>query len=72
MVGFDEKGCAVPVDWRDGGGGIACEFGHGLKRTGSVVSVDTVDDFSGDNTLPMTAAGIQTVVGNIDVLLGTI
>jgi len=69
VVGFDESGSAVPVDR---GTGTAYEFGHGLKQSGHVVSVDAVADFSGDNTLPMTAAGVQTVVGNIDVLLGTI
>ena len=48
------------------------QFGHGLTLTGTTVSVDTVDDFKGDNTLPMTAAGVQTAVGNIEALLGTI
>ena len=76
VVGFDESGNAVPVDMPSGGGGedggAAYEFGHGLKQEGRTVSVDAVDDFTGDNTLPMTAAGVQTVVGNIDVLLGTI
>ena len=69
MVGFDSKGRAVPMDMPSMD---AYEFGHGLKQAGNVVSVDAVDDFSGDNTLPMTAAGVQTVVGNIDVLLSTI
>jgi len=71
VVGFNASGSAVPVD-PSGSAGTAYEFGHGLKQTGNVVSVDAVADFSGDNTLPMTAAGVQTVVGNIDVLLGTI
>lgn len=52
--------------------GPDCEFGHGLKRTGSIVSVDAVNDFTGDNTLPITAAGVETIVGNIEVLLETI
>ena len=69
VVGFDSKGRAVPTDMPSTD---AFEFGHGLKQAGNVVSVDAVDDFSGDNTLPMTAAGVQTVVGNIDVLLSTI
>ena len=75
VVGFDEEGNAVPVDMPSGGGdggGIAYEFGHGLKQTGSVISVDAVDDFTGDNTLPMTAAGVETVVGNIEILLKAI
>lgn len=55
-----------------GGGSIAYRFGHGLKQDGIDVSVDAVSDFSGDNTLPMTAAGVQTTVGNIEALLATI
>lgn len=42
-----------------GDGGIIYRFGHGLKQNGLDVSVDTVSDFSGDNTLPMTAAGMK-------------
>ena len=48
------------------------QFGHGLKVTGTTVCVDTVDDFNGDNTLPMSAAGVQAAVGNIEALLGAI
>ena len=55
-----------------GGGAIPYRFGHGLKQDGLDVSVDAVSDFSGDNTLPMTAAGVQTTVGNIEALLATI
>ena len=55
-----------------GNGGIAYELGSGLKVEGGKLTVETVSDFKGDNTLPMTAAGVETVVGNIDVLLGTI
>lgn len=55
-----------------GGGAPAYRFGHGLKQEGLTVSVDAVDDFSGDNTLPMTAAGVYASVGNIEALLETI
>lgn len=55
-----------------GGGGIVYRFGHGLKQDGLDVSVDAVSDFSGDNTLPMTAAGVYASVGNIEALLATI
>lgn len=55
-----------------GGGSIIYKFGHGLKQEGVNVSVDAVSDFKGDNTLPMTAAGVQTTVGNIEALLETI
>lgn len=61
---------SVPVS--GGGGGPLYKFGHGLKQTGLDVSVDAVSDFKGDNTLPMTAAGVQTTVGNIEALLETI
>lgn len=47
-------------------------FGHGLKLEGDVVRVEAVSDFSGDNTLPITAAAVQLAVGNIEVLLETI
>lgn len=55
-----------------GGGGVVYRFGHGLKQDGTDVSVDAVSDFLGDNTLPMTAAGVQASVGNIEALLATI
>lgn len=55
-----------------GGGSIIYRFGHGLKQEGVNVSVNAVSDFNGDNTLPMTAAGVQTTVGNIEALLATI
>lgn len=50
----------------------AYEIGHGLKVEDGRLSVDAVSDFQGDNTLPMTAAGVETVVGGIDALLRTI
>lgn len=55
-----------------GGDGVVYRFGHGLKQDGLDVSVDTVSDFKGDNTLPMTAAGVLASVGNIEALLKTI
>lgn len=55
-----------------GGGSIVYRFGHGLKQDGLDVSVNAVSDFSGDNTLPMTAAGVQATLGNIEALLATI
>lgn len=56
----------------DGTSGPVYQFGHGLKKKGNLISVDAVSDFSGDNTLPMTAAGVQSSIGNIEALLGTI
>lgn len=55
--------------------GTKCAFlgvGHGLKAVDGKLTVSAVDDFQGDNTLPMTAAGIDTLVGNIQALLETI
>lgn len=54
------------------GSGPVYRFGHGLKQDGLNISVDAVSDFDGDNTLPMTAAGVQASIGNIEALLGTI
>lgn len=55
-----------------GGGGLPFGVGHGLKVVGGDLTVNSVSDFKGDNTLPMTAAGVDTVVGNIEALLATI
>lgn len=52
--------------------GFRYKIGHGLKVTGDELSVDTTSNFDGDNTLPMTAAGVQTTLGNIEILLATI
>ena len=71
VVGFDETGNAVPQNAAPGGG-ADWQFGHGLKQTGNIVSVDTADGFNGDNTLPITVAAVQAAVGNIETLLGTI
>ena len=60
---------AVPVS---GGGGPAYGIGHGLQIVAGDLTVVTTDNFTGDNTLPMTAAGVQATVGNIETLLGTI
>lgn len=62
------------LQWIENSGGIAAtyEFGHGLKVDGRVVTVNTVDNFEGDNTLPITAAGVLASVGNIAALLETI
>lgn len=57
----------------DGGGGTGYVIGHGLKITGgTTLEVNAVNNFTGDNTLPATAALVQEQVGNIEVLLGTI
>lgn len=68
----DKPLSTVQITGGSGEGGAVYQFGHGLKLTGNTVSVETTDDFKGDNTLPMTAAGVQATVGNIEALLGTI
>lgn len=47
-------------------------IGHGLKVAGDTLMVDSVNDFSGDNTLPATASLVQSTIGNIEALLSTI
>lgn len=59
------------TDWSEGGG-TAYQFGHGLKVAGITVSVDAANDFTGDNTRPVTAAAVESAVGNIETLLTTI
>ena len=55
-----------------GGGGMVFEVGHGLQMKNNTLSVNSVSDFEGDNTLPCTASLVQTTVGNIETLLATI
>ena len=59
----------VPVS---GGEGPYYRFGHGLKQDGSVISVDAANDFDGDKTRPITAAAVETTLGNIETILETI
>lgn len=69
---FSGKRLLSSVPLLGGGGGPSWGIGHGLKIVDGNLSVNAVDDFSGDNTLPMTAAGVQTTVGNIEAILATI
>lgn len=43
-----------------------------LTLNNNVLSVNTTNDASQDNTLPITSAGVNNIVGNINALLGTI
>lgn len=52
--------------------GFGYDIGHGLKVVNNKLSVDTTNNFDGDNTLPITAAGVQNTLGNIEALLATI
>lgn len=57
-----------------GGGGesVVYKFGHGLKQDGVNVSVDMSSRDNPDRTLPVSAATMDCVVGNIEILLKTI
>ena len=47
-------------------------FGHGLKQTDDLVSVNMSGDGNQDKTLPISAAAVEATVGNIEILLNTI
>lgn len=63
----------IGLDGADTGG---YTFGHGFKQVetnGSItIEINTVSDFYGDKTLPMTAAGVETIVGDIESLLSVL
>lgn len=66
----------LDTGWMDpaggGNGGMSYQIGHGLKLESNTLSVNAVNDFEGDNTLPITAAAVEATVGNIEILLETI
>lgn len=68
----DKPLSTVQIAGGGGGEGPSWGIGHGLAVKDGALTVVTTDDFKGDNTLPMTAAGVQTTVGNIEILLQTI
>ena len=49
----------------------AMALGNALQIDGQSVSVKTVNEME-DSTLPMSAAGVHVIVGNIDALLKTL
>lgn len=55
-----------------GGGGVEFTTDETLSLVDGILSVNTADDAEKDNTLPITSAAVQRVVGNIEVILGTI
>ncbi len=55
-----------------GGGTPSYGIGPGLEVVNGTLRVKTTDNFEGDKTLPITAAGVEAVVGNVEALLGTI
>ena len=63
---------SVPVRV-DGADGIpALRVGRGLRIEDGLVCVNTAESLEGDMTLPITAAAVEAVVGNVKVLLETI
>lgn len=50
------------------------KVGHGLKLEddGETLAVNAVDNFDGDNTLPITAGAVQASIGTIEVVLSKI
>lgn len=49
----------------------AMALGNALQMDGQSIAVKTVNEME-DSTLPMSAAGVHVIVGNIDALLETI
>lgn len=52
-----------------GGGATELQAGENIKIQDNVISVITTNNAEEDNTRPITSAGVNTIVGNIDVLL---
>lgn len=49
----------------------AMALGNALQMDGQSIAVKTVNEME-DSTLPMSAAGVHVIVGNIDTILSTI
>lgn len=45
------------------------KFGHGLKQDGREISVDMASKDKEDKSLPISAAAVESTVGNIEILL---
>lgn len=52
------------------GGNVAFEIDETLTLENGILSVNTTDKMEQDNTRPITSAGVYTIVGNIETLLG--
>lgn len=55
-----------------GGGSAGFLTDETLTLKDGILSVNTTDQMEQDNTLPITSAGVHTVVGNIGAILDTI
>lgn len=56
-------------DGDDGEGSVDLHAGENIDITDNVISVLTTNNAEKDNTRPITSAGVNTIVGNIDILL---
>lgn len=56
------------------GGGMSYNIGHGLKvdEATNTLLVDTANKVEADNTLPITAAAVHEIVGDIEAILSII
>lgn len=63
---YGDKDSGIPA----GAAGIKTD--HTLSYTNGVLSVNTANAPEADNTLPITSAAVNTVVGNIETLLNKI
>lgn len=70
LTGFDfDFGEVFEVGSGDIG---SLRFDDTLKITDGILGVNTTDKVEADNTLPITSSAVDTVLGNIEVLLKTI
>lgn len=67
-----EHWASVAKENGDTGGGATFTTDHTLSLKDGVLKVNTASEAEADNTLPITAAAVNTAIGNIDVLLQTI
>lgn len=75
-IGKTDADGAVQYVWKQlgdiTGGGTSFEAGNALELADGVLNVKTTDTAEEDNTLPITSAGVHTIVGNIGAILDTI
>lgn len=79
--GIPEKTISEKVSSSGSGAGGGSSIGQAKYNIGSglkldipsnTLSVDTAKDFEGDNTRPVETAFVETIVGNIEIILKTI
>ena len=65
--GSDEQSIILPK-----AGGVNFETDETLSLEDGILRVNTADEATENNTLPITSAAVATQIGNIDILLKTI